>query len=79
MHVMYDRSALRAAAAEAGIENSNQLAKRLRLNRMTAHRLWHGLAEPTRGTAAAVTARLNVAEADLLVLADDASAEGGAA
>lgn len=71
---MYDRTALIAAAQAAGIENASQLATHLGIPRMTAHRLWHGTAEPARRTAAVVADRLGVTEADLLVTTTEAAA-----
>lgn len=63
---MYDRTALRAAALEAGDENSNQLAIRLGLPRNTAWRLWHGKVAPSPEVAAAVQAAYGLPVAALI-------------
>lgn len=76
---MYDRTTLIDAAVAAGIENPNQLAIRLGVGRMTAHRLWNGTAAPTATVAATVRAELGVDVADLLVPAEGVPAADGAA
>lgn len=63
---MYDRTALRAAALEAGDENSNQLAIRLGLPRNTAWRLWHGKVAPSPALAAAVQEAYGLPVAELI-------------
>jgi hypothetical protein len=63
---MYDRTTLRAAAERRGDTNSNRVAVRLRIPRMTAHRLWNGTAAPSAEVAAAVQREYRVKVADLL-------------
>ncbi|MFC3347736.1 hypothetical protein ACFOOM_09915 [Streptomyces echinoruber] len=51
---MYDRAALIAAARRAGDHTPSDTAKRLKVARNTAWRLWHGHTAPSAAVAAAV-------------------------
>jgi transcriptional regulator with XRE-family HTH domain len=64
---MYDRTALREAAARRGDTNSNRVAIRLGVGRMTAHRLWNGTAAPSAAVAAAVHRAYKVPTKALLI------------
>ena len=70
---MYDRTALRAAAAKRGDKNANRVAARLGIPRTTAYRLWDGTAAPSAEVANAVQTAYCLTVADLLVPATDAA------
>lgn len=70
---MYDRTALRAAAEQRGDINSNRVAIRLGLSRMTAHRLWNGIGAPSAEVTAAVQEEYGLPARDLLTPAEGAA------
>ncbi|MDT0432767.1 XRE family transcriptional regulator [Streptomyces salyersiae] len=62
----YDRTRLRAAAAQRGDMRFDQVKDRLKISRATAHRLWNGHGEPKARTAAAVQREYGLSAADLI-------------
>lgn len=71
---MYDRSALVDAARKAGDHNPAAAARRLRLPRNTAWRLWHGRTAPSARTLAAVEAAYGLPASTLLEPSREAAA-----
>lgn len=65
MHHQYDRSLLRDVAASRGDETAADMARRLRIARMTAWRLWTGASTPTARLAATVEAHYGITAAQL--------------
>lgn len=64
--LMYDRTALRAAARSMGIENPTALARELKVSVPTAWRLWEGTHRPSAKTLDAVQQRYGLTAGDLL-------------
>ncbi|MGW9041218.1 helix-turn-helix domain-containing protein [Streptomyces lydicus] len=63
---MYDRSVLIAAARDAGDHTPSDTARRLKVARNTAWRLWHGRTAPSATLAAAVEAHYGVSAGELI-------------
>ncbi|MFK0108548.1 XRE family transcriptional regulator [Streptomyces sp. NPDC091217] len=63
---MYDREALVAAARKAGDHNPSDTARRLKVARNTAWRLWHGRTAPSANVAAAVETHYGISAGQLL-------------
>ncbi|HEY1179125.1 MAG TPA: hypothetical protein VGF17_23470 [Phytomonospora sp.] len=72
---MYDRTALITAARIAGDHNPADAARRLRLPRNTAWRLWHGRTAPSARTLAAVEHAYGLHASTLLKPATEATAK----
>ncbi|MFF0894703.1 XRE family transcriptional regulator [Streptomyces sp. NPDC003278] len=70
---MYDRTALVSAARSAGDHNPADAARRLRLPRNTAWRLWHGKTAPSAHTLAAVEQAYGLHPSTLLQPATEAT------
>jgi transcriptional regulator with XRE-family HTH domain len=71
---MYDRSALISAARNAGDNNPSATARRLRIARNTAWRLWHGHTAPSARTLAAVEAAYGLPASTLIEPSSKAAA-----
>ncbi|GHJ27033.1 hypothetical protein TPA0910_14660 [Streptomyces hygroscopicus subsp. sporocinereus] len=63
---MYDRAALVAAARQAGDRNPSDTARRLKVARNTAWRLWNGRTAPSALVAAAVEQHYGVSAGQLV-------------
>ncbi|MFF0001327.1 MULTISPECIES: XRE family transcriptional regulator [Streptomyces] len=63
---MYDRAALVAAAREAGDHTPSDTARRLKVARNTAWRLWNGHTAPSAVVAAAVEQHYGVSTGQLV-------------
>lgn len=63
---MYDRAALIAAARQAGDRTPSDTARRLKVARTTAWRLWHGHTAPSANVAAAVETHYGVSTGQLI-------------
>ncbi|MGC5343685.1 XRE family transcriptional regulator [Streptomyces sp. DT171] len=63
---MYDRKALRAAAAVRGDAHFEQVATRLGVARATAWRLWTGKGAPSARTAAAIHREYGLGTGELI-------------
>ncbi|MFD8151711.1 XRE family transcriptional regulator [Streptomyces sp. NPDC059720] len=70
---MYDRSALVDAARKAGDTTPAAAARRLRIPRNTAWRLWHGRTAPSARTLAAVEAAYGLRASTLLEPSSEAA------
>lgn len=63
---MYDRAALVTAARAAGDRTPSDTARRLKVARNTAWRLWHGRTAPSAALAAAVEQHYGVTAGQLV-------------
>lgn len=63
---MYDRTRLVAAARSAGDRNPEDTARRLKVARATAWRLWHGVTAPSARTAALVEQHYDIPASQLV-------------
>lgn len=63
---MYDREALIAAARAAGDHSPSDTARRLKVARTTAWRLWNGQTAPSAAVAAAVEQHYKVSAGQLI-------------
>lgn len=71
---MYDRSALVTAAQTAGDRTPSDTARRLKVARNTAWRLWHGRTAPSARVLAAVEAAYGIPASQLLTPANRCAA-----
>lgn len=63
---MYDRSLLIAAARDMGDRNPSDTARRLKVARNTAWRLWHGHTAPSANLAALVEREYGISARQLV-------------
>ncbi|MFD7107714.1 XRE family transcriptional regulator [Streptomyces kasugaensis] len=63
---MYDRTALVAAARDAGDRTPSDIARRMQVARTTAWRLWNGHTAPSAALAAAVEHHYGVSARQLI-------------
>ncbi|MBB6415805.1 hypothetical protein [Streptomyces sp. AK010] len=64
--LVYDREALVTAARKAGDHKPSDTARRLKVARNTAWRLWHGHTAPSANVAAAVEEHYGVSAGQLV-------------
>lgn len=70
MITMYDRTVLVTAARKAGDHTPSDTARRLKVSRTTAWRLWHGRTAPSAPITAVVEAHYGVSACDLVKRTD---------